>query len=255
MMSGIAKTWLWPMNAALLIFLFSSFLWPKANLFFSSTALAIVILWPVFRSPSPANLVTAGRLLIALAAFVALMESMLSPLTAAAFWAFALALDGLDGWLARRTGGTAFGALLDMECDNVLLAVMWLAVASLACDPSGGELAGSLGPGAQVVVKLGLVIPLYRIGLVGLRALRPHVVQPPAKRLWGMPLGKVLFVAVALLSLIAVASLDGRVRGLAVGSLASHHLTLLAALSAVALSSYSFWPEYRAFLAPSSPSP
>lgn len=224
------------MNAALLIFLIHGFLWPRSYLGTSVAALAIAVLWPVVRMPRPANLVTAFRLLVALATFVLLQSSVLSPLAATGIWTFALALDGLDGWLARKTGPTAFGALLDMECDNVLLAVIWLAVASHASGAAPPSIASGLG--------LGLLIPLYRIGLVGLRALRPEVGQPQAKRLWGIPLGKLLFVGVAILTLIAVASLDSRVRE----ALATDQLPLLATLGAVALSSYSFWPEYRAFL-------
>ncbi len=39
--------------------------------------------------------------------------------------AFALALDGVDGWLARRTGrADAFGARFDMEVDALLILVL-----------------------------------------------------------------------------------------------------------------------------------
>lgn len=44
--------------------------------------------------------------------------------------AVALAMDGLDGWVARRTdGGSSYGAQLDMEFDAILMLVLsWLAV-------------------------------------------------------------------------------------------------------------------------------
>jgi phosphatidylglycerophosphate synthase len=41
-----------------------------------------------------------------------------------------LALDGLDGWLARRFGlASAYGARFDMEVDGFLILVLALLVA------------------------------------------------------------------------------------------------------------------------------
>ncbi len=42
--------------------------------------------------------------------------------------AIAMALDGVDGWVARRYGATAFGARFDMELDAFLLLVLSLLV-------------------------------------------------------------------------------------------------------------------------------
>ena len=72
----------------------------------------------------PANWVTMAR-----AALVALVAGVIGearvPVIAAAAAAAAIAatlLDGLDGWLARRSGmSSAFGARFDMEVDALLI--------------------------------------------------------------------------------------------------------------------------------------
>lgn len=77
----------------------------------------------------PANLVTTIRL-----AMVALVAGlMVAPVTSTTAWAAALVslaavtLDGVDGWLARRTGlASAFGARFDMETDALLILVLAL---------------------------------------------------------------------------------------------------------------------------------
>jgi phosphatidylglycerophosphate synthase len=79
----------------------------------------------------PANYVTMLR-----AALVALAAALLaeSPTAAIAWWvvgatACLSALDGLDGWLARRTGlASAFGARFDVEVDAMLILVLSLFV-------------------------------------------------------------------------------------------------------------------------------
>ena len=75
----------------------------------------------------PANAVTTLRL-----AFVALLAAALGePHTAALAWAatavavLTSVLDGVDGWLARRSGlASAFGARFDMETDALLIMVL-----------------------------------------------------------------------------------------------------------------------------------
>jgi phosphatidylglycerophosphate synthase len=75
----------------------------------------------------PANYVTTMR-----AAFVALVAGLIGfPAPAAVLWGVIgltgvmAALDGLDGWLARRTGmASAFGARFDMETDALLIFVL-----------------------------------------------------------------------------------------------------------------------------------
>jgi phosphatidylglycerophosphate synthase len=66
------------------------------------------------------NAVTAFRLL--LICCLAAGPERASPAHLAAITAIAFALDGLDGWLARRFGGVSdAGALFDMECDALLV--------------------------------------------------------------------------------------------------------------------------------------
>jgi len=83
----------------------------------------------------PANLVTLGRLALAAALIVPLAQASALPGNTIAGWSvlalavLALALDGVDGWLARRTGlASAFGARFDMEVDAVLSALLALLV-------------------------------------------------------------------------------------------------------------------------------
>lgn len=84
-----------------------------------------------FAQLGPANLVTMVR-----AALVALAAALIvEPSTAPIAWfvvtatACLAALDGLDGWLARRTGlASAFGARFDVEVDALLILVLSLFV-------------------------------------------------------------------------------------------------------------------------------
>lgn len=77
-----------------------------------------------FERVGPANLVTLSR-----AAMVALTAGLIGePADVATAWlaaalaATCTALDGVDGWLARRTGlASAFGARFDMEVDALLI--------------------------------------------------------------------------------------------------------------------------------------
>ena len=82
-----------------------------------------------FRRFGAANIMTSARL-----ALVALLAATLGePYTPALAWAatvLAIAvtvLDGMDGWLARRSGvSSAFGARFDMETDALLIMVLAL---------------------------------------------------------------------------------------------------------------------------------
>jgi phosphatidylglycerophosphate synthase len=79
----------------------------------------------------PADWVTAVR-----AGFVAVVAALtLAPKTptiaavAVACAAIAAILDGVDGWVARRTGtASAFGARFDMEVDALMILVLSVAV-------------------------------------------------------------------------------------------------------------------------------
>jgi phosphatidylglycerophosphate synthase len=74
-----------------------------------------------------ANQVTAGRaLLVVVLASVAFGPVLpLGPAASAAVGAAVVLLDGVDGWIARRTGTTTpFGARFDMEVDALLILVL-----------------------------------------------------------------------------------------------------------------------------------
>lgn len=107
----------------------------KATAVYAVAAVMILFLRPS-HLPGPglglANRITLGRMILALP--VAALALGLEPPSAAARWMIvllgtvALALDGLDGKVARRTGtSSAFGARFDMETDAALIMVLsWL---------------------------------------------------------------------------------------------------------------------------------
>lgn len=91
-----------------------------------------------FERFGPANLVTTLRV-TAVSIVVALLGVLTTP---AAAWTAAIAgctstlLDGVDGWLARRTGmSSEFGARYDMEIDALL--IMSLAALAWRHDKAG----------------------------------------------------------------------------------------------------------------------
>ncbi|MCV0394788.1 MAG: CDP-alcohol phosphatidyltransferase family protein [Rhizobiaceae bacterium] len=74
----------------------------------------------------PANRVTLGRAALAcLLATLVVMEAMAIPLLAFLATVIILMLDGVDGWIARRTGTVSrFGARFDMEVDALLVLIL-----------------------------------------------------------------------------------------------------------------------------------
>jgi len=107
--------------------------WTAAAVFAGMMALVVVnvVAHHPFARFGPANHITMIR-----AALVALAAALLveAPTAAIAWWvvgatACLAALDGLDGWLARRTGlASDFGARFDMEVDALLILVLSLFV-------------------------------------------------------------------------------------------------------------------------------
>ena len=97
-------------------------------------ALAVLVLWhlPSDLSTSglgPANRVTLGRATFVLP--VAALTLQPAILTAAGYWwiigvsTIAMVLDGVDGWVARRSGASStFGARFDMELDTFLMLML-----------------------------------------------------------------------------------------------------------------------------------
>lgn len=76
-----------------------------------------------------ANVVTLGRLCLVPAAVWLVLRGQ----TMVAFWLFlaAGASDAVDGWLARRRGPSAIGALLDPLADKALLVSMYVTLAAI----------------------------------------------------------------------------------------------------------------------------
>jgi cardiolipin synthase len=79
------------------------------------------------------NIITFGRLCAVPAAFWLVLEHR----TGEAFLLFVAAglSDALDGWLARRYGGNAVGALMDPVADKALLVTMYITLAAVGALP------------------------------------------------------------------------------------------------------------------------
>jgi phosphatidylglycerophosphate synthase len=95
----------------------------------ASTALVIVALGRAgARRFGPANAVTAARSALIAVVTALVVTSFTEPVPAAllvALTAPALALDAVDGWIARRTASeSAVGARFDMEADAFLMLVL-----------------------------------------------------------------------------------------------------------------------------------
>lgn len=91
----------------------------------------------------PPNVIGHLRLLLALTA------AALGPRPASLLlFSASLALDAVDGWLARRLGqATAFGALYDVAIDNLTRALLW-AGAAAGRGASGTSWAGTAAAAA-----------------------------------------------------------------------------------------------------------
>ena len=109
-------------------------IWAAAGVLLAVCA-AILYQWPDPRTTlGPANRVTLGRaVLVALVAGAIAAPAWVQQHAAwvAALAAVALALDGVDGWVARRCRcASTFGARFDMELDAflilVLCALLWV---------------------------------------------------------------------------------------------------------------------------------
>ncbi len=78
---------------------------------------------------TPANIITFFRLCAVPLAFWLVLDRRIE----AAFWLFLAAglSDAVDGWLARRYGGNAVGALMDPMADKALLVTMYITLAAV----------------------------------------------------------------------------------------------------------------------------
>jgi cardiolipin synthase len=81
-----------------------------------------------------ANIITFFRLCAVPLAFWLVLDHRIE----AAFWLFVAAglSDALDGWLARRYGGNAVGALMDPVADKALLVTMYITLATVGVLPT-----------------------------------------------------------------------------------------------------------------------
>lgn len=84
-----------------------------------------------------ANLITAGRLvLFFVVVAIAYREDAAWRLAAAPLLILTFALDGVDGWVARRRGeASLFGAAFDIAADRIVENVLWVALADLDLVP------------------------------------------------------------------------------------------------------------------------
>jgi phosphatidylglycerophosphate synthase len=107
---------------------------PKALLLFTAGAGLVLLALPGshrFVRMGAANQVTIvrGALVALLAALLGEHISKAIATVAVVVASAAMLLDGVDGWLARRSGtASAFGARLDMETDALFVAVLALLV-------------------------------------------------------------------------------------------------------------------------------
>ena len=139
----------------------------------------------------PANYVTTVRaMLVALIA-----TAIVGPATQEVLWAvigvtaLVAALDGLDGWLARRTGmASAFGARFDMETDAVLILVLSILV-------------WQQGKAGAWVLLCGLM----RYGFVAAGWLQPWLAKPlrSTRRGKTVAVGQLLGLSVALAPIVS----------------------------------------------------
>ena len=101
-------------------------------LYCTGAAVALAALPRFYPHPEfgPANVVTLVRLSLSAVLVAAVLDAPLSiPWSIPALAALCLALDGVDGWLARRSGlASRFGARFDMEVDCLFALALALLV-------------------------------------------------------------------------------------------------------------------------------
>src|SRR6516165_2890685 len=112
---------------------------------------------------TPANAITAVRLLATLPVLVLIVHVGISWISALV-WAAAASTDFLDGWVARRQGATTSGAFLDPLADKVLVlgALVALAATGLASWIPVVLLAGrevAVSAYRSVVARNGISVP------------------------------------------------------------------------------------------------
>jgi CDP-diacylglycerol--glycerol-3-phosphate 3-phosphatidyltransferase len=151
-----------------------------------------------------ANVVTVGRLVLAVPTLLLIVDRGSSWLTVS-LWVVLTTTDGLDGWLARRDGTTRSGAFLDPLADKFLVLggfcalgitgdFSWAAVAIVAVREVGISVYRSLAGRRGVSLparKLGKWKAVVQFTAVGI------VLLPPTAD-WATVHDVVLWFAVAL---------------------------------------------------------
>jgi CDP-diacylglycerol--glycerol-3-phosphate 3-phosphatidyltransferase len=117
---------------------------------------------------TPANAITAVRLLATLPVVVLIVQLGISWLSALV-WITVASTDFLDGWVARRQGATTSGAFLDPLADKVLVlgALAALAVTGLASWVPVLVIAGrelTVSAYRSVVARNGVSVPARPMG-------------------------------------------------------------------------------------------
>lgn len=147
----------------------ATFLVAVIILYGAAAALILFSLPRVLPGPGfgPANRVTLGRLVLTLS-LAALVPHADALGVAARWWVIGvgtavMVLDGLDGWVARRTGtGTVYGARFDMETDAFLMLVLsglvWV-------EERGGAWVLLIGGMRYLFVTAGRLVPALRAPL------------------------------------------------------------------------------------------
>jgi phosphatidylglycerophosphate synthase len=109
----------------------------------------------------PADRVTLVRAFLAVAAAALVADAFLAPLhrtVMVTIGVVVLVLDGVDGWVARRTGTMSpFGARFDMEVDAFLILVLSVQVAR-----SAGIWVLAIGLARYAFVAAGWILPWLR---------------------------------------------------------------------------------------------
>lgn len=112
--------------------------------------ISFAALWRTLAAGGPADRVTGARVVTTSAAVVVVAVAEIVTWPVFLVLVLAALADLLDGWVARRRGATAAGALLDMEADQ--LGVLLMSVLVAACDRAGPWV---------------LLLPAYRYAYVG----------------------------------------------------------------------------------------
>jgi phosphatidylglycerophosphate synthase len=112
----------------------------------------------------PADRVTLVRATLVCAVAALTAHSLIRPTPIAALVTLssvALALDAVDGWVARRTGTvSALGALFDQEVDAFLLLILSVHVA-----PSAGGWVLAIGVARYAFLAAGWLVPWFGLSL------------------------------------------------------------------------------------------